>query len=309
MSHSGFLILNKPTCERSTHCVEIVRKKLGKKVKVGHGGTLDSTACGVLVLLIGAATRLSNIVMSLPKCYDTTIQFGAETDTDDASGNITRQASFDKLTTDDIDEMLPAFFGWRMQTPPNVSAVHVDGRRAHELTRSGETVQIAAKPVYFERVLRTSEFSDAGQVSFQIHCQKGTYIRSFGRDLARALDCAGHLCFLQRNFVGPFTLERAIDMAELENMSCDEIYARLLPLDLLCEALPSCRAGDAVDKKLSLGQDVAFSEVSEQQIGNMNNSFSDNILLMTKNYFAVADFVIKDVVMLHPSINLFVGEK
>ena len=306
---SGFLIINKPLGERSTHCVEVVRHKLGRKAKVGHGGTLDSTASGVLVVLIGAATRLSNIVMGLPKCYTTTLQLGSETDTDDASGGVIRTADFSRVTTEYIDSALFGFLGWRMQTPPNVSAVHVDGKRAHELSRSGEDVKIAAKPVYFEKVERLSALSD-GQVSFRVYCQKGTYIRSFGRDLARVLESVGHICKLERNFVGPFKIDSALNFSEVENMTADEIYDNLLPLDTLSVVMTLYNGGEDAEKRLSCGQNVYLNTLRAVSRGEAVNYFGENVLLETENYFAVCDVVTENgFALLHPSVNLCLGER
>ncbi len=124
---------------RSTKCVELVRNKLGRKTKVGHGGTLDSTASGLLIILVGAATRLSNFIMEMPKLYETVACLGAETSTDDASGEIISSNGRGTVSEKDIDLALSSFMGWRMQAPPDVSAVHVDGRRAHELAREDMT--------------------------------------------------------------------------------------------------------------------------------------------------------------------------
>ncbi len=306
---SGFLIINKPFGERSTRCVEIIRHKLGRKAKVGHGGTLDSTASGVLIVLIGAATRLSNIVMGLPKCYTTTLQLGSETDTDDASGEVIRTADFSIVTTEDVDSALFGFTGWRMQTPPNVSAVHVDGKRAHELSRSGEDVKIAAKPVYFEKIERLSALS-AGQVSFRVYCQKGTYIRSFGRDLARVLNCAGHICKLERNFVGPFKIENALNFSEVENMTADEIYKNLVPLDTLSAVMTLYKGGEDAEKRLSCGQNVYLNTLCAASRCETANYFGENVLLATKKYFAVCVVITEnDCSLLHPSVNLTLGER
>ncbi len=309
MPKSGFLIINKPIGERSTRCVETVRRKLGKKVKAGHGGTLDSTASGVLVILIGAGTRLSNIVMGLPKCYTTTIQFGSETDTDDASGAVIRTADFSRINTEDIDSALFEFSGWRLQTPPNISAVHVDGKRAHELSRSGENVRIEAKPVYFEKVIRLSTLSADGQISFKIQCQKGTYIRSFGRDLARVLNSAGHVCRLEREFVGPFRIENAVSYSDIENMTADEIYKKLVTFEILSEVMPLYVGCEPAEKKLYSGQNIPFELLSRRSMGRTVNYFGKRVLLRTEKCFAVCGITSENgTVVLHPSVNLFLGE-
>lgn len=308
---SGFLVINKPLGERSTHCVEVVRHKLGKKAKVGHGGTLDSTATGVLVVLVGAATRLSNVVMGLPKCYRTVVEFGSETDTDDASGEITRTADWKHITEADIDEALNEFSGWRLQTPPSVSAVHVNGKRAHELTRCGEDVKISAKPVYFEKISRIGDISPKGTVSFEISCQKGTYIRSFGRDIARRLNSAGHIISLERKFVGPFEIAQAIDFADLEEMEAEKIYDSLTALGTLEEILPAYSGDANCDKKLAQGQNVLLNMAERIKSASMANCFAEQAILETENYFALCDYINDDgKLFLHPSVNLsLAGER
>jgi len=308
---SGFLVINKPLGERSTHCVEVVRHKLGKKSKVGHGGTLDSTASGVLVILVGAATRLSNVVMGLPKCYATVLEFGSETDTDDASGQITRTADWKHITNADIDETLNGFSGWRLQTPPSVSAVHVNGKRAHELTRGGEAVKISAKPVYFEKILRTGDISSNGTVAFEIECQKGTYIRSFGRDLARCLNSAGHIISLKRKFVGPFKLCNALNFSEVEKMEAENIYSSLTPLETLEAVLPAYFGDANSDKRLAQGQNILLDTVVRIQSSFTANCFAKQSILKTDSYFALCDYVIDNgKSFLHPSVNLYLaGER
>ena len=144
---NALVLINKPVGLRSTKCVSIAKKKLG--VKVGHAGTLDSTASGLLILLAGHATRLCEFVMSLPKVYRTVIQFGAETDTYDYSGNIIREAGIMNLNMRTLNDALFSFSGMRLQCPPAISAIKIDGKPAHKLARSGVDVKIDSRPVYF----------------------------------------------------------------------------------------------------------------------------------------------------------------
>lgn len=310
VSKHGFLILNKPVGERSTHCVETVRHILGKKTKVGHGGTLDSTASGVLVVLIGAATRLSNIVMGLPKCYETVVEFGAETDTDDASGEITRRADCSGITSQEIDKALAQFSGWRLQTPPSVSAVHIDGKRAHEIARAGGQTKIEPKAVYFEKVMRTDALSD-NKVSFKIYCQKGTYIRSFGRDLGRALNSAAHIVKLRRKYVGAFNIEQSVDFCEIEKMSAADIYAALTPLEVLKSALPAYIADESAQNRLKRGGRIELNSVSRTESANMENYFGDQAIVMNDSIFSICSYEADGgKVFLKPSVNLFLsGDK
>lgn len=140
---------------------------------MGHGGTLDSTADGLLVLLAGAATRLSNYVMMLPKEYMVTIQLGTTTDTLDYDGTVTATYPFRHIQDKDIDRILPAFLGMRMQKPPVISAIKLNGKRASDLKRKGIEPQISPRPVTITSILRTSTISEEGQVSFLLNATKG----------------------------------------------------------------------------------------------------------------------------------------
>ena len=181
MEKPGILLLHKPLGVRSTSCVSLVKRLGGGKLKVGHAGTLDSTAEGLLAILLGKATRLSRYIMHFPKKYAVTVQFGVVTSTDDASGEILERhflPSPDDLEAR-VDRILPSFLGIRMQRPPAISAVHVEGKRAHALARSGENPQIEAKPVSFYSLRRISGADAEGRISFEVLCSKGTYVRSF----------------------------------------------------------------------------------------------------------------------------------
>ena len=198
MPISGIVPVNKPEGLRSTDCVQKLRHIFGRKTKIGHGGTLDSTASGLLLVLVGQATRLSNFVMDLPKRYEAEIEFGSATTTDDASGEVTERASWEHIDDAIIDGALCSFMGWRMQSPPAVSAVHIDGERAHTLARSGRAVVPDPKPVCFLNITRLSTIDEKGLVRFRIDCRKGTYIRSFARDLGVRLGTFAHVKSLKR---------------------------------------------------------------------------------------------------------------
>ncbi len=205
---NALVLINKPEGYRSTTCVAIARKNLGG-LKVGHAGTLDSTARGLLVLMTGNATRLCEYVMSLPKVYRTVIQFGAETDTYDYSGEIIAEHDRDNLNMKLIRDALYEFSGLRLQSPPAVSAVKIDGTPAYKLARSGKDIDMKSRPVFFRRIDIVSPLDDDGTLTLDVFCGRGTYIRSLAHDLGKITGCGAYVKSLERVSIGNFTLEHA----------------------------------------------------------------------------------------------------
>ena len=205
---NALILINKPVGLRSSQCVGIAKKKLGG-LKVGHAGTLDSTASGLLILLAGNATRLCEFVMSLPKVYRTVIKFGAETDTYDYSGDVIRESGIGNLDMRTLNDALFSFSGMRLQCPPAVSAIKIDGKPAHKLARSGVDVKIDARPVYFRSVRVIKALSDEGTIELEVQCGRGTYIRSLAHDLGVITGCGAYVKSLERISAGKFNLSEA----------------------------------------------------------------------------------------------------
>lgn len=286
MQPIGVLPINKPIDVRSTQCVDTVRQILGRKNKVGHGGTLDSTATGLLILLIGNATRLSNFIMAMPKCYETTVQLGSETTTDDASGEIKTTLPWEHITDGDIDCALHGFMGWRMQTPPSISAVHIDGERAHRLTRDGHDVEISAKPVFFQSIERTSGIDSQGCVSLRIHCRKGTYIRSFARDLGRSLGSAAHVHMLKRVGCGMFSSNDARTFDDISSMRFKELNSIILPVRSVVGSCMSYFSDDYAFKRLSNGQGVMLSQMKRECFARYSSA-TDSVTVSSDNFLSI----------------------
>ena len=205
---NAIVLINKPLDFRSTKCVAIAKRKLG--VKVGHSGTLDSTASGLLVLLTGNATRFSEYVMSLPKVYRAVIQFGAETDTYDYSGNIISEKGYADLDGGTFADVMYKFSGYRMQKPPSVSAIKIDGKPAYKLARSGEDVNMKARPVFFRRVEIVAPYNpEDGTMTVDVHCGRGTYIRTLAHDFGEIAGCGAYVKSLVRLSTGTFKVDEA----------------------------------------------------------------------------------------------------
>ncbi len=203
-SIDGILLADKPAGMSSHDVVLLVRRATGEK-RVGHAGTLDPFATGLLVLLLGQATRLLRYIDGEPKVYEATIRFGAETDTDDLLGATTRTAPVPSKT--DVLASVARLTGMLDQVPPNYSAKRVDGRRAYEVARAGEVLTLAPVRVRVDE-WRISAWRGA-DLDVVITCGGGTYIRALARDLGRCTESAAHLAALRRTQSGPFRVENA----------------------------------------------------------------------------------------------------
>ena len=212
----GLLLVDKPAGVSSHDVVAVARRAVGEK-RVGHTGTLDPFATGLLVLLVGRATRLLQYLPDEPKEYDALVSFGQETDTEDASGTVVREAP--RPTVAALDAARAPLLGTTLQVPPAYSAKHVGGKRAYQLARRGEPVVLAPAAVAVHALdLSGFETADDGTVSrcrMRVVCGGGTYVRSLARDLARGAGSAAHLTTLRRHRAGVFTLARAIPYERL----------------------------------------------------------------------------------------------
>ncbi|NYF30987.1 tRNA pseudouridine(55) synthase TruB [Sphingopyxis sp. JAI108] len=216
---NGWIILDKPVGLGSTQAVGAVKRVCREaglgKVKVGHGGTLDPLASGVLPIALGEATKLCGRMLDASKTYDFTIAFGTETAGLDAEGEVVATSDV-RPTLADIEAVVPRFTGPIEQVPPAYSAIKIDGQRAYDLARKGEAVEMKARSVTIFS-LRGDERGEGPleSITLTAHVSKGTYIRSLARDIARAVGSVGHVTMLRRTKAGPFTLEQAISLDKL----------------------------------------------------------------------------------------------
>jgi len=211
-SESGLVVVDKPGSMTSHDVVSRVRRLAGTR-KVGHAGTLDPMATGVLVLGLNRATRLLGHLTLTDKRYDATVRLGGTTTTDDADGDLVSSSPTDHLSEDDVRSALSSLVGEIDQVPSSVSAVKVDGRRAYARVRAGEEVELSARRVTIHAIDVVS--LDLPDVRVVVHCSSGTYVRAIARDLGAALSVGGHLTALRRTAVGPFTLADARSIDEL----------------------------------------------------------------------------------------------
>ncbi len=224
-SPSGWIILDKPVGLGSTQGVAAVKRNLrqagfGKTVKVGHGGTLDPLATGVLPIAVGEATKLCGRMLDAAKIYDFTVAFGTETDTLDLEGKAIATSDV-RPALSALEAVLPRFTGPIEQVPPAYSALMVDGDRAYDLARAGQDVTLPSRPVTIHALAVLGVEGEGGALSaatLRAHVSKGTYIRSLARDIALALGTRGTVTMLRRLKAGPFAIEQAISLDKLNEV-------------------------------------------------------------------------------------------
>ena len=249
----GFLLIDKAGAMTSHDVVAKVRKKLDTK-KVGHAGTLDPMATGVLVLGVGIATRLLPYITDGKKSYQATILLGAATHTDDKEGDITFTADksvLANISDKEINDELLKFVGKIKQRPSSVSAIKIDGKTAHARVRAGENVEIAERDVVIDEIniINIQRANDQIQVEISVTCSAGTYIRAIARDLGDRLKVGGHLIKLRRNLVSPFTLDQCKSIEESALIPIGEVIEKIFPIRKL---------------DLSQSREISFGRVIEQ---------------------------------------------
>ena len=241
----GWIIIDKPVGPGSTQIVSAVKRalRLGgyPKLKVGHGGTLDPLASGVLPVAIGEATKLAGRMLDSDKIYDFITRFGEETDTLDAEGKVVATSDV-RPTGADIETMLPSFIGPIAQIPPAFSALKINGERAYDLARAGADVVLEPRRIIVHslNVAHGPGRDPIEEITLTAHVSKGTYIRSLARDIAHALGTVGHVTMLRRTKAGPFTLEPAISLDILEEKAkARTLEELLLPLTAGLDDIPA----------------------------------------------------------------------
>ncbi len=248
----GLLLVDKPAGVSSHDVVAAARRSMGER-RIGHTGTLDPFATGLLVLLVGRATRLLRHVPGDPKIYEATVSFGAETDTEDPLGVVVREAALPKRAA--VEAAILTLTGELDQVPPAYSAKRIDGRRAYDLARAGRDVTLAPARVRVDRwdVLSWSERGDGvSECAVRITCGGGTYVRSLARDLGRLADGAAHVSSLRRVQNGAFDVRDAVTLEDLRGRRC----SIRPPLDAL-SGLPVQRLSDDEVKAVARGIDIA----------------------------------------------------
>lgn len=260
----GWLAIDKPAGVTSTDVVNRVRRGLNA-AKVGHGGTLDPIATGILPIALGEATKTVAYVMDGTKAYDFTIRLGQATNTDDTEGTVTAESD---LRPDDaaILAALPAFVGEIEQVPPAYSAIKVDGQRAYDLARQDTPAELQARPVWIA-TLDLIDRPDRDHARLAMTCGKGAYVRAVARDLGRALGCHAHVTALRRTRCGPFNEANAITLEKLDGVGQDpdDSSSLLLPVQTALDGIPALSLTEQEAHRLSIGQPVSLLRIAARE--------------------------------------------
>lgn len=234
---NGFLIANKPTGMTSSNLVVFVRRRLPRGTAIGHGGTLDPEASGVLPMCIGKATRLFDYIIDKQKTYVAELQLGQETDTQDATGRVVAQRPVN-VGAEDVRAAMAAFVGEIEQIPPMYSALKRDGKRLYQLARQGEQIALEPRRCRVDGV-ELLEQSGENRYRIRVDCGKGVYIRTLCHDIGRALGCGAHMASLERTKAGVFALEDALTREQIDALSAENrLEEALLPMDVPLGHLP-----------------------------------------------------------------------
>lgn len=263
---SGWVLIDKPTGVTSTSVVNKLRWAFDAK-KAGHAGTLDPDATGLLPVALGEATKTIAYLGDVLKGYEFTVRWGQQTTTDDAEGEVIASSEV-RPTEAEITAALTQFSGDIQQVPPQFSAVKVDGARAYDIARGGETMELAARDLYVDE-LTLLACPDRDHAAFRFVCGSGGYVRSIARDLGQALGCLGHVVTLRRTWVGAFDVEDAVGLEEIERLAkTPEIDGLLQPVALGLSDLPELRTTEEGAARLRNGHpghvlpcDVAYGDL------------------------------------------------
>ena len=282
---NGWVILDKPLEVTSTQAVSIVRRAFGA-AKAGHSGTLDPLASGILPIALGEATKTIPFVMDARKDYDFTVTWGAETATDDREGEVTITHGH-RPSEDEIKVILPRFTGRIEQIPPLYSAIKVGGKRAYDLARNNEEMELKARDA--DIFALSCHDHHETESHFKVTTGKGVYVRSLARDIARALGTAGHIKTLRRCRVGPFALDRSISLdffRKIDNSA--NAFEALHPVLTALDDIPALAISEEDAERLRRGQKIMIEEMGLPDGFNQHDEADDVVMTAQWNGQLVA---------------------
>jgi tRNA pseudouridine55 synthase len=263
----GILNINKPIGMTSHDVVAKVRKLLKQK-RVGHAGTLDPAASGVLPICVGQGTRVAEYLSEGGKAYTADILFGVVTDTYDAEGSIVRTVSTESLTLDEVEQVLPSFLGPQMQMPPRYSAIKLQGQPAYKRVRAGEEVTLESRPITITQLDILAW--QPPKLTLAIECSKGTYIRSLAYDLGERVCCGAHLVGLVRTRSGPFMLSESITLDQLaESVENGTGEQNLHPADSVLQHYPAIMLDDITTERVLHGNAFPYNVETKAELARV----------------------------------------
>lgn len=278
------VLIDKPPGITSNEAINRL-KKISSVKKIGHCGTLDKAASGLLIMCTGRFTRLSTYLMAEDKEYLAEIKLGSSTDTDDAEGNIIKEGDFSRLEPADVQKTVCSFAGELLQTPPSYSALKLKGRRASDIARSGLDVELKPRSVNIHSIEILNLSLADGYIMLRVHCSKGTYIRSLARDIGEKLGCTAHLSALRRTTSGYFTVDNAATIEEIESERLVDKKFILKPSEALIGFNTVIVPEDSASKVLNGG----FFPEADALIDIKNSGTVFAVKDINENLIAIAD--------------------
>lgn len=268
----GIIIINKPKCYTSHDVVAKVKKILNVK-KVGHTGTLDPNATGVLPLLINNGTKLSKYLIEHDKQYEVTLKLGIQTDTYDSEGKIIEEQNVNKDIYENIEEVLKSFIGKQEQIPPIYSAIKINGKKSYEYARKGEKIEIPPRQIEIYDIKLKNINKQENEIIFKVDCSKGTYIRSLCVDIAKKMNTIGYMKELNRTKVGIFEIENSITLEELEQNK-EKIENKVITMEQLLKDKPKIQLSEKQIKLLLNGVNIEINNKDGlYQLYNQKNEY------------------------------------
>ncbi len=285
---NGIVVVNKPSGWTSQDVTAKLRRVFMTR-RIGHGGTLDPMATGVLPVFVGRATRAVEFFEHAEKTYEAVLQLGLATDTEDITGTVLSQSPV-SVTRQQLEEALSAFRGEISQVPPMYSAIKIDGRKLYDLAREGKTVERPSRKV---TVFELTLLDYAGdKATLRVHCSKGTYIRTLCKDIGEALGCGGCMAALTRVSAGSYSLSQAVDLEALVQSQNPESY--LLPVDSLFSHYPALTLTPNQEKRCRCGNSFSISQAPGMyRVYSRDGEFlmlgqvSDGVMSTVKSFFEV----------------------
>ena len=269
---NGIILIDKEK-EYTSHDVVAIVKKITKS-KVGHTGTLDPNATGVLPLLLNTGTKLSKYLIEHDKEYEVTLELGIKTDTADIEGNVIKKEEVNWKKLNDIEETLNTFLGEQTQIPPIYSAIKVNGKKLYEYARSGQNINIEPRNIQIYEIELQKIDKQKNEINFRVHCSKGTYIRSLCEDIAQKLGTIGYMKELTRTKVGNFTINEAVKIEEIENNKEQIIKEKLISIEKFFESKESIKLNKKQLNKFLNGVKIRIDKQENIcRIYNENNEF------------------------------------